>query len=279
MDSNNIFEKAFSDQPIFVLASGQRCGTTLIQRLLNSNPDILIWGEQHGYLNGFLREYRALLEWESEYSHHRKTFLQNGYDNFVPNMLPEDIDLRKAAIVHITALFGESASILGRSIWGFKEVRYDAQMALFLFRCFPKARFIFLTRNIIDCFISLKHWENSPGSWNRTWTEIFIEDWKRINASFLNVSNRIPQLMRVRYEDMVKNPKEFIEKLSSFLSISPDSLDANVFNRKLHVESSDGIIDLRPTILPSDLNSEERSLLSTSIIVDISKEYGYTIEF
>ena len=82
MGSNNFFEKDLSDQPLFVLSSGQRCGSTLIQRLLNSNHDILIWGEQHGYLNGFLREYRAFLEWESEYSHHRKTFLQNGYDNF-----------------------------------------------------------------------------------------------------------------------------------------------------------------------------------------------------
>lgn len=279
MNINDIFEKAKSDQPIFILASGQRCGSTLIQRLLNSNPDILIWGEQHGYLNGFLREYRALLEWESDYSHHRKTFLQNGYDNFVPNMLPEDIDIRKAAIIHISALFGDSAITLGRSIWGFKEVRYDAQMALFLYRCFPKARFIFLTRNIIDCFISLKHWENSPGSWNRTWTEIFIEDWIRINASFLNVTNRIPQLMRIRYEDIVENPMEFIKKLSSFLSISPKSLDANVFKKKLHVESSDGINDARPTILPSDLNPEERELLSTSIIVDLSKAYGYSIKF
>ncbi|MEI6681640.1 MAG: sulfotransferase [Bacteroidota bacterium] len=268
-----------TDKPIFILTSGQRCGSTLLQRLLNSNKDILIWGEQHGYLNGFLREYRDLLDYESEYSNHRKTFLQNGYDNFIPNMLPEDVDLKRAAITHIIALFGDPALKLGRTIWGFKEVRYDAQIALFLYRCFPNARFIHLTRNIIDCFISLKHWEESPGTWNRSWTEIFIEDWKRINSSFLNVTDRIPQLMRIRYEDMISNPKGTIDRLSSFLSITTESLDSKVFKRKLHVESSDGIKDLRSEISPADLNAEERNLLSTNIIIDISKEYGYKIEF
>ena len=279
LSDNMSSEKNPTDRPIFIFASGQRCGSTLLQRLLNSNSDILIWGEQHGYLNGFLREYRGLLEWESEYSKHREVFIRDGYDNFVANMLPESHDLEKAAIDHIVAIFGMPAIKLGRTIWGFKEVRYDSQIALFLQRCFPTARFIHLTRNIINCFISLKHWENAAGPWNRSWTEMFIEDWKRINTSFLNMVDKIPHLLRIKYENMVANPKDFIGQLSHFLEISPDSVDYRVFNKKLHRGDLIGSVDSRPLILSSDLTAEERYLLSKESIIEISKEYGYRVEF
>ena len=267
-----------SERPIFVFASTQRCGSTLLQRLLNSCPDVLIWGEHTGYLNSFIREYQALLEWESRFSSQRKTFLLEGCDNFVPNMVPEDHELMGAAIAHIVALFAVPAAKLGRSIWGFKEVRYGAQVALFLQKCFPKARFIHLTRNIINCFISLKHWEDSPDPWNRKWTENSMEDWRRINASFLNVGDRIPNLLSVKYEDMVADPKGFVEELSQFLEIAPDSFDQGVFNRRIHNVGSAGTAE-RSKILPSDLNAEERALLSQPSIVEVAKEYGYKIEF
>jgi hypothetical protein len=268
-----------SEYPIFIFASGQRCGSTLLQRILNSCPEILIWGEQHGHLNGFLREYRALLQWEAKYSIHRKIFLREGYDNFVANMVPEDEDLKKAATSYILALFGTTATKYGKSIWGFKEVCYDAQVALFLQQCFPKARFIHLTRNIVDCFISLKHWENEGGTWNRRLTEMFIEDWKRVNASFQYLVDKIPQLLYVKYEDMVSDPKGFIETLSWFLGMEVEVFDSRVFIKRLHRTGLSKGVDLRPKILPSDLNAEERALLSSVDIVEIGRSYGYEIQF
>jgi hypothetical protein len=276
----NFSVKTPSEQPIFLFATGQRCGSTLLQRLLNSCPDILIWGEHGGYLNSFvLQEYPALLEWGSRFSDNRKIFLVEGYDNFAPNMMvPEDYELWHAATAHIAALFGVPAAKLGRYIWGFKEVRYGAKVALFLQKCFPKARFIHLTRNVMDCYLSLKNWENSQSHWEHKWTENSLENWKRINSSFLTPDEKISNLFSVKYEVMVAEPKQFIEKLSQFLEISPDSFDHSVFERRIHGPGAEGRAE-RPKILPSDLNEEDRALLTEASIVKIAKEYGYEIEF
>src|ERR1041385_4274275 len=72
------------ERPIFLLASGHRCGSTLVQRLLNSHPDILIWGEQNDYLNSFVWLFQELVEWTEKSSNDHKTFLLRGYDNFLP---------------------------------------------------------------------------------------------------------------------------------------------------------------------------------------------------
>lgn len=267
-----------SEEPIFLFSSGNRCGSTLLQRLLNSCADVLIWGEQGGYLNSFLREYHILLEWESRHSSNRRTFLIEGYDNFVPNMVPEAHELREAALAHIVALFGIPAAKLGKSRWGFKEVRYGAQVALFLQDCFPRAHFIHLTRHIVECFISMKRWEESPDPWNRKWTESSIADWERINASFINKADRIPNFLSVKYEDMIANPNGFIEMLSRFLEIAPDSFDQNIFDKRIHGIGSAGRVE-RPKLTPSDLNAKERALLSTASIVEIAEAIGYKIEF
>jgi hypothetical protein len=274
----NLSVTAPSDRPVFLLSSGHRCGSTLLQRLLNSCPDVLIWGEQNGYLNGFLREYEALLDWESRFSNNRKIFLLEGYDNFVPNMVPEDHELRTAASAHIAALFCVPAMRLGRAIWGFKEVRYGAKVALFLQRCFPKARFIHLTRNIVECFISLKHWEDSSDPWNRKWTEKSLEDWVRINGSFLNFGDKIEKLLTVKYEDVVSDPKGFIAVLSDFLNTSLNSFDQSVFDRKIHYSGPEGQ-SVRKEILASDLIPEEQSLLLKRDTIEIAQRYGYEISF
>jgi len=267
-----------SERPIFVFSSSQRCGSTLLQRLLNSCPDILIWGEHIGHLNSFVWEHKVLLEWESRFSAHRKTFLLEGYDHFVPNLVPEEYELWRAAATYVVALFGVPAAKLGRSIWGFKEVRYGAHVALFLQKCFPKARFIHVTRNVVDCFISLKRWEESPDSWNREWTENSVQDWVRINSSFLTAAGNIRNLLSVRFEDMVADPQELIEQLSQFLELAPESFDRGVFDRRIHDFGKAGTAE-RPKISPSDLNAEERALLSQPNVVETATEYGYKVEF
>src|SRR5262249_17333128 len=47
--------------PIFVLSSG-RSGSTLVQRILNSYPDITIWGEHGGFLKETAEAFFRILE-------------------------------------------------------------------------------------------------------------------------------------------------------------------------------------------------------------------------
>lgn len=268
-----------SDAPIFILASGWRCGSTLLQRLLNSHTDILIWGEQRGYLNRFLQEFSSLLTWQTQHALERDVYLTKGYDTFTPNMLPARQQILDAAVAHLKALFGGPAYALDKSTWGFKEVRYDASIAMFLQDCFPQSRFIHLTRHITDCFISLKHWENQSTGWTREWTELHIAEWQRINASFLTMKSQTARLLQVKYEDMVADPHTFCTRLETFLHIAPDQFDRTVFAKRLHNFDVDGVLDRRPLIRPSDLDPTERMLLSKDSVVEIATAYGYEIKF
>jgi hypothetical protein len=267
-----------TQRPIFLFAASHRCGSTLLQRLLNSCPDILIWGEQNGYLNAFVRDFRDMLDWQSRVGHHRQTFLQKGYDNFIPNLMPEAYELRGAAVAYLGALFGVPAARLGRSTWGFKEVRYGIQVALLLQECFPKARFIHLNRHIVDCLISLKHWEDSPDPWNRQWTRQSVANWERINGSFLRAGAELTNLLSVRYEDMIAGPQAFIQQLAHFLELSPAVFDHKVFNKRLH-SAGEASAFTRRKIRPADLDAEERALITTTGILEIAEAYGYKMEF
>jgi hypothetical protein len=269
-------EKILSSKPIFIFASGQRCGSTLLQRLLNSHPSILIWGEHDGYLYAFLNNLQELLKWEEKFGNNRETYLSQGYDTFVPNMVPSRDQINEAAKNYIVSLFGVPAAHLNKPIWGFKEVRYGIEMARFLQKLFPEAHFIHMTRNIVDCFVSLKHWEESQGEWNREWTIKSLETWAWINSEFLD-PNGIENILTVRYEDMISDQSEFIHTLAEFLNIEKNFLDQNIFKNRLHDIGEAGKKP-RKKIKYSSFSQDEIELLRNDYFIDIAKKYDYLIE-
>jgi hypothetical protein len=263
------------ERPIFLLASGHRCGSTLLQRLLNSSPDILIWGEQKGYLNQYIPIYRNLQQWERQVAGHRKTFLTEGYNNFIANMLPEDYELREAVILHLYALFGIPATRLGRSAWGFKEVRYGVDVALSLQECFPKARFIHLIRDISACFLSMKRWEQSErDEWKREWTLRSLDNWEQINQSFLERGTQLQQLLTVRFEDMTADPRQFIEQLADFLEVPASVFDQGVFKDKIRTVGK-RVLSQMLTAPSITVTEEERALLTTPGRLHLLNAYNY----
>ena len=50
-------------RPLLVLAAGQRCGSTLVQRLLCSHPRVRVWGEHVGQLRQVLTARQRLNLW------------------------------------------------------------------------------------------------------------------------------------------------------------------------------------------------------------------------
>src|SRR3954452_4776006 len=48
------------ERPVFLVGSG-RCGSTLLQRLLNSSPEFLVWGEHSGLLSHLAAAYATAM--------------------------------------------------------------------------------------------------------------------------------------------------------------------------------------------------------------------------
>lgn len=264
------------ENPIFVFASGHRTGSTLLQRLLNSSANILIWGEQKGYLNQLLPIFRGLQQWGRTNAHYRQVFLNEGYDNFTANMLPEKFELKEAMILHLYGLFGVSATRLGRANWGFKEVRYGVNMALFLQDCFPRARFIHLTRDISACYLSMKRWEESSvEEWRHEWTLDSLNNWERINSGFLEQGSQLRNLMTVRFEDMTARQDDFVKKLADFLQEPISHFDKDVFKKKISTASKGQNQPEKAAAV--QLSEEERALLFSPERMRLMSAYGYPI--
>jgi hypothetical protein len=239
----------------------------------------MIWGEHLAHLGVFLREFRELRGWEGRHADERKTFLQEGHNIFAPNIMPEDYELVDAARMYIAGLFSLPAVRLGRPIWGFKEVRYGAQVALFLQECFPQARFIHLTRDPVACFLSMKSLERIPAEWNREWTETAIDNWVWINETFLKEAGNISHLLQAKFEEITADPETFMEQLSIFLDIPKQEFNADVFKKRVSwdkpVEQDD---QLPENALAFQLDERDRSVLKDEHLIQIAAQYGYRIE-
>ncbi len=151
---------AATDRPVFVF-SQHRGGGTLLARLLNCHPDLVIWGEHAGFINQMaevafiLDRYEGVLgkttedEFARFLSRHPETL--GDYSPWLSPMLPTDFPTWSREFLRV--VFSRRVSPGQR--WGFKEIRYHKPIvAQYLHGLFPHARFILLTRDPIELCVS-----------------------------------------------------------------------------------------------------------------------------
>lgn len=260
-------------EPVLVLAAGQRCGSTLIQRLLSSHPQVLIWGEHAGQLRPVLAAGDRLHRWAADFGElGRLGYARSGHQSFMANMTPEPEHIDEAVRAFVEALFAKPAERSGRPVWGFKEVRYGLAEAEAVQRLFPRCRVLHIVRDPRDVLRSLDVWERA-GGWPRSDTEVVVDDWARVAASFW-CAEPPPWVLRVRYEDLVAEPGRWGARIAEHCELDPDRFDTAVFGRRIHGAGLRGQArrDLRDwQQLPADL----RALLDNDEIRTVGKACGY----
>ena len=263
--------------PLLILAAGQRCGSTLIQRLLSSHPKVLIWGEHAGQLRELLAVSERLGTWTAGLGElGRLGYARSGYQSFMANMTPEAAHIDDAVRAFLQALFGDPAESVGRPVWGFKEVRYGLAEAAAIQRLFPGCRVVHIVRDPRDILRSLEVWER--GDWSRSDTEVAVRDWTRVGASFWSASAEAPPwVLRVRYEDLISDPMGWCARLAEHCGLEPDLLDPAVFDRRIHAVGLGGRV--RRTILDcADLPASLRALLDDDEVRAVAAACGYDLD-
>jgi hypothetical protein len=260
------------DAPIVVLASGPRCGSTLLQRLLNSHPDVLVWGEGGGFLERLVPAVADLLDWAAAYDPQRQTFRERGPDAFTANLLPDDDELRAAAAAFVRMLYAEPAHRRGRRRWGFKETRCGAEVARFLRGVLPDIRVVHLTRDPGDVLRSLAEWEAGSPTWDAGMTAAALDDWTRVNASFL--ADPAAAHLALRYESMVADPEGTVAALAAALGLDAVGFDRRVFERRIQWDGEEG--GDRPSYLGGrPLDADRAALRSRPPLPAVAAALGY----
>jgi hypothetical protein len=263
--------------PLLILAAGQRCGSTLVQRLLSSHPKVLIWGEHAGQLREVLTVRERLAGWAAEHGElGRQGYARSGHQSFMANMTPEAVHIDEAVRAFVETLFARPADSVGRPVWGFKEVRYGLAEAIALRHLFPDCRVLHIVRDPRDILRSLDVWERA-GGWPRSDTEVVVGDWTRVAGSFWSASAELPPwVLRVRYEDLISDPMRWSARIGAHCGLEEDLFDAGVFDRRIHAVGLRGRIrrDIRDW---ADLPASLRALLDDDQVRRIGSVCGYDL--
>ena len=258
-----------SQAPVFIFSSAGRTGSTLLQRLLISTRDIMVWGEHDGAMVAAAGQLLDRLQaWHglTDGRQQQEAFAHHGHDAWIPNLTPS----MHAFIDGLRALFTESmgaeARRLGYPRWGFKEIRHDGNAAVLLKTLFPGARFIFSVRHPAEALRSLKstgwyglHCGSDPARFASIWTANV--------QSLLRAAPGLGPVLIVRYEDMVANPQVVVNAIATHVGIAPERFDLSAFERR-HRGSTNP---------PDALSGTDRVALAAPELVRTAQLLGYGV--
>ena len=221
--------------PIIILGPG-RCGSTLLQRVLNTSEEITIWGEHSGFLRGISASYFELMydqaiqkccyaknldpaivvgslsnpdlsiEWINAFN---QQIVREEYKKFIINLLNYSFDMENIR-------------------WGFKEIRYtnkDKTVNLLL-DLFPESFFIFSIREPFATMRSMVlSWEESALESEdidliKDKILVMADRWNTSMSSIkFWMENKKLSYMVIKYEDLVKSPEKEINQMFKKLKV------------------------------------------------------------
>ncbi len=220
-----------NEKPIFILSAGWRSGSTLVQRLINSCSNMLIWGEP--YTNSdYIRKLSDALRIFRENTPPDNFFIENFInpnsnqliDQWTACLYPDPSDLWLAHRNFLLCLFSNPATKLGYTNWGLKEVRLEIDYVTYLAWLFPNSKFIFLYRNPYEAYRSYRTF----GRWYDRWPSdpIFTAKkfggvWNKLLSGYQQHYTKFNSFL-LKYEDLISSDYDFNE-LNAFLGCQVDT--------------------------------------------------------
>jgi hypothetical protein len=221
--------------PIFLLGTG-RCGSTLLQKILNSVDNVMIYGEHGGFLRQIAEAYFLNLEdkkiekyimsqnvagedptsvfeslkdpqlWSAWTNWYNQETVKNNFRDFIESFF--------------------NPISLGRKVhWGFKEIRYGLsdRVLEMLADLYPNGRFVFIFRHPVDVVASKISARMSDG------IETDAHSWVDQNSYFLDFYRLNKERSRiVRYEDLIGDNSPQLDLLSDWLGFSLTDKKTNI---------------------------------------------------
>jgi hypothetical protein len=251
---------------VFVLAGGGRSGSTLVQRLLLSTGEIMVWGEHAGILlDGLQRTLAGMRQWiDHKGAYHLQRFSQEGWNAWIPNLNPPYEDFLAGARASLVKSLAAPAARMGYRRWGFKEIRYNGAAAALLKTLFPAASIIVLVRNPRDALRSIKvtsWYANDYGGR----PESFLATWAANSASLATAASQLAGSLVLRYEDLIADPNKAVAAIAEHVGIDAERFDAAAIATRLRGSDDEA----------GSLDERDRAALSASEVREAAAALGY----
>jgi Sulfotransferase family len=223
----SVQEEIDTEAPIFLLSTGWRAGSTLLQRILVTDPNLILWGEPLGEMALVSRltemvshciSDRNLKEWRNQPPLDPLALSKS----WIANLYPPGGDFRSSLRCVFDRWLAQPARDHGFTRWGMKEVRIGATEASLLHWLYPNAKFLIISRHPFDCYRSLV-----DSGWGKVYDRYpdvpinsaasFARHWNRLVVSWSELPKDFP-VVSLKYEDLVSG-KVDCRKLESWLGI------------------------------------------------------------
>ncbi len=233
-----------SSNPFVFVVGCPRSGTTLLQRMLDSHPELAVSNDTHFIPRVLKDELNPRMT---------SDLVENvlNYKRFPRLGLSTDIVLEVAAKSFdfrgfVTGLYDEFARSHEKKFGGEKTPDYVKHLSL-LHALFPWSRFVHIIRDGRDVALSMLEWackkKNGPAKF-RLWEDqplaVCALFWRwQVTRGLRDGSLLGPDLYcEVRYEQLVSNPPESLRRIARFLDLSYSERMANYYEGKTRYEKN-----------------------------------------
>ena len=205
-----------------IIVGSPRSGTTMLRLMLDAHPDLAIPPET-GFL-ALASKLRGRGNPLRERFFHAVTTFGEPAPAWPDFEIPAET-LRDAlqeiapftAPAGFRAFYRLYAARFGKARWGDKTPLYCLEMET-IRRVLPEARFIHLIRDGRDAALSLRKMWFSPG-WQIETQAAF---WRRCVLAARDVGVGRPDYLEVRYEDLIQNTRDTLERICAFIDLPYD---------------------------------------------------------
>ena len=195
-----------SNGKFLFIVGAPRSGTTLLQRLIITNPNI----------DGFNNE-TSILSPKSIYDYNRFKDLLN-IDAFQRHIKKSTCIVSFFENMHEEFINDKNKYILEKTPQHIKKIK-------FILRLFPKSKVIHIYRDGRDCYISGKNAKNIPQSLN---LKTYAKYWKKCIKNRLEVKSK--KIFDTSYETLVSDPKTILTEIFKFLNVEFSDNQMNMRN-------------------------------------------------
>ncbi len=253
--------------PICIASPLRRSGTTLIQRLICSASNGLIYGETCAndfqmISNLFTSKKSFLLQHKDWRNDQIKKVLKGEVNDWIPDLMPDIDSYINAYHQMIEALvnnYGAFAVQENRPVWGMKMPEWNPTNLVLLQQLLPDLKIIYLHRNLEDCVRSAKKIEMVMGI-----EEIkrFCFTWKQF-SDYVKINLKGDNVLHLKYEDLIDDPDKWINEIESFSGA--ENIDRSVMKVKVNTYASDHKLagKKEPYLDPAALTEEEQSVVDS----------------
>jgi len=226
-------------EAVFIWAPVPRCGTGLLQRLVTSSRQVLVFGEDAFLVQVLPRSLLARHDARAETEQAAAELASGNLHGWFPAALPsfQHYSSALATSFHaVCAAYQAAAEKAGFGRWGSKFPAFSAREYALIQSLLPRSRHLFVYRHLVDALASIKarKWLKTPSDLER-----FCRDWVSRVGDALEMarSGEHPRLLAVRYEWLCSHQQREAEAIREFLGL--ERLDLEVFAHRVNTFKGD----------------------------------------